>query len=85
MDEYHPETVFSSIDRNGRYAYENQPAIGRWNLIQLAQVLIPLLDKDPEKATELAQESIIKYISLLTKSYQNGMTLKLGICNAMTR
>ena len=83
MDKYHPETVFSSIDRNGRYAYGNQPTIGRWNLIQLAQVLIPLLNKDPKKATELAQESIIKYISLLTKSYQNGMTLKLGICNAI--
>ena len=83
MDEYHPETVFSSIDRNGRYAYDNQPTIGRWNLIQLAQVLIPLLDKDTEKARELAQESVNKYMGLLTKSYQNGMTLKLGICNAM--
>ena len=83
MDEYHPETVFSSIDRNGRYAYDNQPTIGRWNLIQLAQVLIPLLDKDTEKARELAQKSINKYMSLLMKSYQNGMTLKLGICNTM--
>ena len=85
MDEYHPETVFSSIDRNGRYAYDNQPTIGRWNLIQLAQVLIPLLDKDTEKARELAQKSINKYMSLLMKSYQNGMTLKLGICNYHAR
>jgi len=83
MDEYHPETVFSSIDRNGRYAYGNQPTIGRWNLIQLAQVLIPLLDKDREKARELAQESVNKYMNLLTKYYQNSMALKLGICNAM--
>ena len=82
MDEYHPETVFSSIDRNGRYAYGNQPTIGRWNLIQLAQVLIHLLDKDREKARELAQESVNKYMNLLTKSYQNSMTLKLGICNS---
>ena len=83
MDEYHPETVFSSIDRNGRYAYGNQPTIGRWNLIQLAQVLIPLLDRDREKARELAQESVNKYMNLLTKYYQNSMALKLGICNAM--
>ena len=83
MDEYHPETVFSSIDRNGRYAYDNQPTIGRWNLIQLAQVLIPLLDKDTEKARELAQRSINKYMILLMKSYQNDMALKLGICNAI--
>tara|TARA_B100000686_G_scaffold289667_1_gene316503 strand:+ start:465 stop:1949 length:1485 start_codon:yes stop_codon:yes gene_type:complete len=83
MDTYNPETVFSSIDKNGRYAYGNQPTIGRWNLIQLVQVLIPLLDKDSKKASELAQASIIKYMSLLEKSYQNGMALKLGICNAM--
>jgi uncharacterized protein YdiU (UPF0061 family) len=32
MDHYHPETVFSSIDHRGRYAYGNQPAIAQWNL-----------------------------------------------------
>ena len=83
MDEYHPGTVFSSIDRNGRYAYGNQPAIGHWNLRHLAQVLIPLLNKNREKARELAQDSINKYMGLLTKSYQNGMMMKLGLCNVM--
>lgn len=36
MDTYHPETVFSSIDEQGRYAYGNQPRIGHWNLAVLA-------------------------------------------------
>ena len=48
MDAYHPETVFSSIDRNGRYAYGNQPQIAQWNLLQLANALYPLLnEKEP--------------------------------------
>ncbi len=47
MDQYHPETVYSSIDRQGRYAYQNQPGIIVWNLAQLASCLVPLMpDQD---------------------------------------
>ena len=50
MNAYDPDTVFSSIDRGGRYAYGNQPAIAQWNLARFAETLLPLLDPDPEKA-----------------------------------
>jgi uncharacterized protein YdiU (UPF0061 family) len=43
MDAYHPETVFSSIDVGGRYAFQNQPKIAHWNLANFAQCLMPLL------------------------------------------
>ena len=46
MDEFHPNRVFSSIDRQGRYAYSNQPGIAHWNLANLAQTLLPLMDED---------------------------------------
>ena len=46
MDIYDPATVFSSIDRQGRYAYGNQPNIGGWNLTHLAESLLPLIDDD---------------------------------------
>ncbi len=46
MDAYDPDTVFSSIDHNGRYAYANQPLIARWNLARLAEALLPLIDDD---------------------------------------
>jgi uncharacterized protein YdiU (UPF0061 family) len=47
MDDYHPDTVFSSIDQFGRYAYANQPQIAVWNLAQLATALLPLIpDRD---------------------------------------
>ena len=58
MDTYDPGTVFSSIDHGGRYAYANQPAIAQWNLARLAETLLPLLDDDPNKAKDLAEEAI---------------------------
>ena len=60
MDAYDPATVFSSIDRQGRYAYGNQPRIGAWNLARLAEALLPLLHEDEEQAVELAEEAIAR-------------------------
>ena len=54
MNAYDPGTVFSSIDRAGRYAYGNQPAIAQWNLARFAETLLPLLDPDQEKAVAVA-------------------------------
>ena len=56
LDEYHPGKVFSSIDQNGRYAFGNQPSIASWNLASLAGCLIAFIDKDSDKANELATE-----------------------------
>jgi uncharacterized protein YdiU (UPF0061 family) len=53
MDQYHPKTVFSSIDKFGRYAYSNQPPIAKWNLARFAECLIPLIDKNEETAIKL--------------------------------
>src|SRR5689334_24173830 len=50
MDHYDPNTVFSSIDHHGRYAYMNQPVIAQWNLARLAETLLPLIDNDTNKA-----------------------------------
>lgn len=58
MEAYAPGTVFSSIDRQGRYAYGNQPAIMGWNLARLAESLLPFLDPDPEKAVDLANAAL---------------------------
>ncbi len=55
IDAYHPETVFSSIDHQGRYAYGNQPGIAHWNLARLAECLLPLIDEDEEAALAQAQ------------------------------
>ena len=58
MDSYDPATVFSSIDSFGRYAYGNQPRIGRWNLGRLAEAVLPLLDEDKDTAIQQANEAL---------------------------
>ncbi|NEU31054.1 YdiU family protein [bacterium LRH843] len=79
MDEYSPETVFSSIDRNGRYAYGNQPYIGGWNLARFAETLLPLLHDDQEEALKLAQDAISNFGVLYESNWLAGMRAKLGL------
>ncbi|WP_243298628.1 protein adenylyltransferase SelO [Bacillus litorisediminis] len=79
MDTYDPATVYSSIDRQGRYAYGNQPYIGGWNLARFAESLLPLLHENQEKAVELAQEEVSKFGELYKTNWLTGMRAKLGI------
>ncbi|SES94192.1 protein adenylyltransferase SelO [Anaerobranca gottschalkii] len=81
LDTYNPKTVFSSIDRHGRYAFMNQGKIGAWNLARFAETLLPLLDSDEGKALEIAQCSLDKYFQLFDSYWLNGMRKKLGLFN----
>ncbi|MHA0856946.1 protein adenylyltransferase SelO [Paenibacillus sp. CMAA1364] len=81
MDNYDPATVFSSIDRQGRYAYGNQPNIGGWNLARFAETLVPLLDDNQSEAIEIAQEALSQYKELYSDAWLTGMRRKLGISN----
>ena len=58
MDTFSNEKVFSSIDRGGRHAYGNQIRIAQWNLVQLANCLVPLVDPDSSRSVEKLQECI---------------------------
>ena len=81
MDTYDTETVFSSIDLNGRYAYGNQPSIGIWNLARFAEALLPLLSDNSEEAIKLAEKSISNYNDLFIKFWNKGMREKIGLFN----
>jgi uncharacterized protein YdiU (UPF0061 family) len=81
MDMYDPETVFSSIDQQGRYAYGNQPGIANWNLARFAETLLPLLDEDQEQAIKLAEEEIADFKERSYHHWLTGMRAKLGIFN----
>ena len=81
MNEYDPGTVFSSIDRQGRYAYGNQPAIAAWNLARFAETLLPLLSEHRESAIEIAQETISGFDQMYHHHWLSGMRAKLGIVN----
>jgi uncharacterized protein YdiU (UPF0061 family) len=79
MDVYHPETVYSSIDDSGRYAYGNQPRIAQWNLARLAETLLPLLAVDKNAAVKEAQEAIDAFATSFKIAYAAGLSRKLGL------
>lgn len=79
MDAYHPATVFSSIDHQGRYAYGNQPIISQWNLARFAESLIPLLHAVPDEALKTAEEIINDFPRLFQQEWLQVMGHKLGL------
>lgn len=79
MNNYDPQTVFSSVDQQGRYAYGNQPSIAHWNITVLAGTLLPLVDADNDKAVEKAQAMIDTFGKRFEKAYMNMMGKKIGI------
>ena len=79
MDTYDPETVFSSIDQHGRYAYFNQPGITKWNLARFAETLIPLIDNDKVKAIQIATKTINNFVEVYNKNWLEMIRNKLGL------
>ena len=79
MDIYDPKTVFSSIDKMGRYAYCNQPMITKWNLARFAECLIPLIDSDQNKAINLATKEINSFDNKYEEKWLKMMGNKLGL------
>ena len=79
MDHYDANTVFSSIDMQGRYSFANQPSIIQWNLVRLAECLLPLIDKDEKRSIEIAQNLINTFSSLFKDKWLQMMKKKLGI------
>ncbi len=81
MDEFDPRTVFSSIDRQGRYAYSNQPVIAQWNLARLAEALLPLIDADADSAVTKALTVIEPFIDRFDTHYLSGLRARIGLAS----
>ena len=79
MDYYNPKTVFSSIDKLGRYSFSNQPPITKWNLARFAECLIPLIDKNEDKAIKIAIKTIDNFQNIYEEKWLNMMRDKLGL------
>ncbi|WP_290609915.1 protein adenylyltransferase SelO [Arsukibacterium sp. UBA3155] len=82
MEAYDEKTVFSSIDRRGRYAYSNQPPVALWNLTRFAETLLPLLAADQPAAIALASSALEAFSQQYQAAYLQRMTAKLGIEHA---
>ncbi|MBN8624098.1 MAG: YdiU family protein [Planctomycetes bacterium] len=83
MEAYDSATVFSSIDRGGRYAYGRQPAIAQWNLARFAETLLPLIDEgEQDRAVERATEVLQQFAAVFAEAWLAGMRRKLGLTTA---
>ena len=79
MDKYDPGTVFSSIDKQGRYAYFNQPRVAKWNLERFAECLLPLINDDNKIAIEIATEVLKEFPHIYKENWLRMMKQKLGL------
>ena len=79
MDFYSHKKVYSSIDRQGRYAYDNQANMGVWNLTRLAEALLPLFAEEPDDAVKLAQDILQSYVNAYANEWLSGFRKKCGL------
>jgi uncharacterized protein YdiU (UPF0061 family) len=79
MDAFDPATVFSSIDRQGRYAYGNQPVVMQWNLARFAETLLPLLAPDQDAAVEIANDALSAFPGLYGARFLERFRAKIGL------
>ena len=82
LEAYDPDQVFSSIDQQGRYAYKNQPHAMRWNLVRLAECLLPLLVEEEgsdDRAMEAAKEVLETFLPQFETARTAGLRRKLGL------
>ncbi|MDE0838282.1 MAG: YdiU family protein, partial [Kiritimatiellae bacterium] len=71
MDDFHPKCVFSSIDRDGRYAWGSQPEMAHWNLNRFAETLLPLISEDLDVALEKAEKTLGTFTDVFRAEYDS--------------
>lgn len=79
LDEYDPSKRFSSIDEGGRYAFANQPRIAQWNLMRLAEALLPVVAKEESEAIELVKQKLEKFPSIFDDAHGRVLRAKIGL------
>ena len=79
LDIYNPKTVFSSIDKMGRYSFENQPKISLWNLARFAETILHLIDSNEDKAIKIIEEILNKYNEKFNLKLNIMMSKKLNL------
>jgi uncharacterized protein YdiU (UPF0061 family) len=79
MDNYAPDTVFSSIDAQGRYAFANQPVIAQWNLTRFAETLLPIVHEDEQQAARLLTNAVNAFPAVYLRHWMVGMCAKIGL------
>lgn len=79
INTYNLNTVYSSIDQKGRYAFGNQPNIIHWNMTRFAEALLPLIDEDIDKAVQKGTEVLMRFSELYNEAYTSMLCRKIGL------
>ncbi len=79
LDQYNPKTVFSSIDKMGRYSFENQPKIALWNLARFAETFLHLIDREERRAITIIEQILNKYSEIFKRNWNIMMSKKLNL------
>ncbi|MEM7084083.1 MAG: YdiU family protein [Pseudomonadota bacterium] len=81
MDEFHPQKVFSSIDRFGRYAWGQQPSIALWNLTRFAHAIEPIVSEQTDKSssTDSTRDVLAQFGPTFEWHFNSGLARKLGL------
>lgn len=82
LEAYDPEAVFSSIDLSGRYAFGRQARMANWNLVRLAETLLPLVDPDRDTAIDRVNEVLAQFTPRHEARQLTLMRAKLGLLPA---
>jgi uncharacterized protein YdiU (UPF0061 family) len=85
INAFHPDTVYSSIDQYGRYAFGNQARIIKWNIARFAETLLPIMHENMEVSLALAQNAIDEFDAIWQKEYYGMMLKKIGMQNHNTK
>jgi uncharacterized protein YdiU (UPF0061 family) len=84
MERFRAHHVCNASDHEGRYAYQAQPAIGRWNCARLLDACSSLLAPQSEAACELAQVLLARYDAVYHHEVMRHWRAKLGLRDART-
>lgn len=79
LERFKIDQVFSSIDKNGRYAWNKQADIAIWNLSKLASAMLPLFNKNQDKAVEFAEAELNNFSQQFSDHFSKLMMQKLGL------
>ncbi|HWW58335.1 MAG TPA: protein adenylyltransferase SelO family protein, partial [Sphingopyxis sp.] len=79
MDRFSVNTVFSSIDANGRYAYGRQPQIMHWNMARFAEALLPAIHRVSPDDVDAAKTLVDAIPARFRAMWHARMRVKLGL------
>ncbi len=77
LDGFDPRHICNHSDREGRYAYNQQPNVAYWNLFCLGQALYPLIGDQ-----ETAMAALQPYETAFPAAFEARMGAKLGLTDA---